>query len=36
MSQGDPASACKLTRDSQGRLPKTGINAYLYDNATEL
>jgi hypothetical protein len=29
--------AClKAWRDSQGSLPKTGLNAYLDDNATEL
>jgi hypothetical protein len=26
----------KVRRDSQGSLPKTGVNAYLDDNATEL
>jgi hypothetical protein len=31
-----PAVPAKAWRDSQGSLPKTGSNAYLDDNATEL
>jgi hypothetical protein len=30
------AAPKKAWRDSQGSLPKTGSNAYLDDNATEL
>jgi hypothetical protein len=31
-----PAVLVKARHDSQGSLPKTGSNAYLDDNATEL
>jgi hypothetical protein len=31
-----PTAPAKAWRDSQGSLPKTGPDAYLDDNATEL
>jgi hypothetical protein len=31
-----PAAPAKAWRDSQGSLPKTGLNAYLNDNSPEL
>jgi len=31
-----PMKSTKAWRDSQGSLPKTGPNTYLYENSTEL
>jgi hypothetical protein len=31
-----PDAAVKARRDSQGSLPKTGSDTYLYENPTEL